>query len=282
MNKLLLIDGNNKVFTSEWGKGLYWKGIRTSGILTFLMSMRKYADKYGRKNIIVCWDSPVKSEKKRELYPEYKANRKKNPFYYEIKSEMNRLQELLPLLGIKQAVVDGYEADELIAVLKHWKKKKYDKVVIVSTDSDLYQLLDDRTSIMKGKEIITVQTLRNKGFGKIDKPTEEYLLMKVVVGDPSDNIKGLMGTGIKTFWKMLSCSSSVEDAIKKFNAPEIIERNYALMRLKNRKSLRMILKEKLNSTKPNAVKFHKRLYGLGMFSIIRDFRRWFVPFKTGE
>lgn len=278
-NSLLLIDGNNKVFTSEWGKGLYWKGLRTSGILTFLMSLRGYAEKYGRKNIIVCWDSPVKDKKKRELYPDYKANRKRNSFYFEIKSEINRLQEILPMLGIKQAVVDGYEADDLIAVLKHYRSKKYDKVIIVSTDSDLYQLLDDRTSILKSKEKITVQTLRDKGFGKVADAPQEYLLMKVVVGDTSDNIKGVNGIGIKTFFKVLNSSRSLDDAIRQFGQPEIIERNYNLMRLRNNKSLRILLKQNLKKGKPNTIEFHKRLYGLGMFSIMKNFRKWVVPFK---
>ena len=76
-NPLVLVDGNNQIFSSEWGTGLYHKNKRVSGILTLLYRLRKWIKEYSdSSNIIVCWDTFP--EQKSKIYKEYKTNRRES------------------------------------------------------------------------------------------------------------------------------------------------------------------------------------------------------------
>lgn len=269
--KLVLIDGKNRVYGSEWGKGLYYKGQRTSGILTFLTTLRTYAGKYKAENIIVCWDSY--SKKRRELYKDYKKGRPKDKIYKEILSEIEILEKMLDSLGIKQYRVEGYEADDLIGDIA--KTSTYDKIII-SNDSDMWQLLGDDVTIKHGNKVMTEELLKqNTGL-----TPDEFLLRKIIVGDVSDNIRGIEKIGEKTFQKILDDSGSMDsflDHPKIQKHTELIQRNYELIALEKLglKETEKVLNE---DRKVDFASFRSQCFKLRLFSIVKRFQTWIAPF----
>ena len=89
----------------------------------------------------------------------------------------------------------GVEADDILAWITQNMADKYDHTWIVSSDRDLYQLVDDNISIFNifGRREVTVETLRDD----FDVSPSEYMLSRIIEGDKSDNILGIEGIGPK-------------------------------------------------------------------------------------
>lgn len=170
--------------------------------------------------IYVVWEGGG-SQKRRALYSEYKMNvrpEKLNRFYEDDipDSEDNKKHQLIALLGmlkhvpICQLYVPDCEGDDVIAYLVRGTFRGKNKV-IVSSDKDMYQLLDESTRIY---------SLHKKTFVDIQNVVEEFrvqpknfALAKALCGDPSDNIPGVKGLGFKTVTKTLPFLSTEEDII---------------------------------------------------------------------
>jgi len=148
---------------------------------------------YGR--IIWCWEGKNSLGWRRNIFPDYKMNRKgqKNEEEYKtLKSFFPKIQEVLKYYPCKQIESENAEADDIIYILA--KKYQNDGVTIISTDGDLTQIRN-----FFGKNIEIYNPVR-KTYAK-EKP---YIIEeKAICGDPSDNIPGLYRVGPKTFEKML-------------------------------------------------------------------------------
>ena len=153
---------------------------------------------------IFAWDSKLSNRKK--LYPEYKANRKKGLTEEEVKDlqeayrQFGILQkEILPAIGFKANYrIRGYEADDVIA---YFADKLPGKVVIVSSDEDMYQLLNTSCTIYSPckKNFVTYNTFTQE-YGIT---SSEWRQVKKLAGCTSDNIKGVKGVGEKTAIKYI-------------------------------------------------------------------------------
>lgn len=133
---------------------------------------------------VIAWDSPVKTHR-HELFPEYKANRKK--MEDDFKDQIPLTQQLIEKLALPSLIVPGYEADDIIATLAVTHKMDQDLVVdIYSSDKDLKQLLDKNVFCIDPMKNVRMDT---KGF------LQEFLFDPLhmldylsLVGDASDNI----------------------------------------------------------------------------------------------
>ena len=139
---------------------------------------------YKVKRMVICFDGPHAKKRRRDLYPLYKEQRKQGDLRDIVKGAVQLLQAILPYTPYPYACVDGLEADDVIASLC---KSMKGKIVILSGDKDLYQLVNDQIIQVdiNGKEII------------LPNNSEQHLLEKILVGDKSDNIRGLEGIGPK-------------------------------------------------------------------------------------
>lgn len=273
-NPLVIIDGNNQIYRSEWKTGLYYKNQRVSGILTFLKKIKRIINEQTKPdNVIVCWDSY--SKRKREEYPDYKAGRVKGKYYHELLSEMEILSKMLKSLGIKQFKIEGYEADELIADLVYNANNR--KKIIMTTDADMYQLLDNSTSIV-GSGKVTVNLLKKK----MGMTPEEHLFSKIVCGDSSDNIPGIYGIGLKRYLSFLRESDSIEHMLeyhpKVKRHIDIIKRNFKLIKL-DRLNLKQTRKLVIQKLYPDIDEFRKLCYKYGLFSVIKNFQNFVEKFR---
>lgn len=185
----------------------------------------------GVYDFCICWDS--KKSIRKELFPEYKANRKaKDDFSPEEWEQYNKAKDItrktiLPYIGITNNFrQSGFEADDLIAKAVDNSHEN----IIVSNDRDLYQLLADngaRTCSVyhpMKKKMYTFQDF-NEEFGI---EVWEYVNYKALQGDSSDNIPGLKGIGPK---KALQIVKKSEFLQTRATFPEIIDRNLQLMEL---------------------------------------------------
>jgi len=212
--RILIIDGLN-IFITNWIVNPTISensGQPIGGVVGFIKILQKYIKSTKCSKVFVCWDSSKGSVRRKQIYKEYKENRKpiiklnrfsKNMDESEVsdnkEKQQLRLISYLNEMPVSQFVEDGVEADDLIAYLcKTESLKDYDKVIL-SSDKDFYQLCDNSTIIVRPtqKEIHNKNTIKDKY--KIS--PENFALARSIVGDSSDNIEGILGAGLKTIAK---------------------------------------------------------------------------------
>ena len=191
--KVLIIDCNNIAWRENFARpNLSHNGQATGMIYGFLQQMT--LSRTFDMSLCLCWDSDQSLRK--EFHPEYKSNRPpKDPAHL---AQLNALRlEIMPRIGWHCHHLDGYEADDLIAVIS----RRPGRHIIVSSDSDLYQLLNDDVSIYDpGKRInITMESFSEQyGVGP-----GQWAMAKAIAGDTSDNVVGVPRVGIKTAIKYI-------------------------------------------------------------------------------
>ena len=236
-------------------------GHHVGGVVGFLKSMRNIIDRFSPRKIFVVWEGGG-SSRRRAIYPDYKKGKKParmNRFYEQDipDTQRNRNKQIAALISamknlpICQIYVSDCEGDDVIGYLCKYKLRKESKV-IVSSDQDYYQLLNDRTQIFRlgRKEIVTYADIPSL----VGVSSNNYCIAKAAVGDSSDNITGIKGAGYKTMAKRFSFLADDEEAdIKKIfeyasahaegkikiyreiaNNFELLERNWRLIYLDSR------------------------------------------------
>ncbi|MGT2771943.1 DNA polymerase I [Streptococcus marimammalium] len=216
-NKLLLIDGSSIAFRAFFA--LYNQidrfknatGLHTNAIYGFHLMLDHMMKRVKPTHVLVAFDAG-KTTFRTEMFSDYKAGRAKTPD--EFKEQFPFIKEMLTALGIKHYELDRYEADDIIGTLDKLAENGeifYD-VTIVSGDKDLIQLTDDNT----------VVEISKKGVSEFEEFTPDYLMkkmgitptqfidLKALMGDKSDNIPGVTKIGEKTGIKLLLEHGSIE------------------------------------------------------------------------
>ena len=207
MKRLVIIDGKSVFYRGYYAMGALSlpDGTPTGGVYGFAAIAMEIVKKLDPTKVVVAWDSKTSVSKRRALYPEYKAGRVKpgEDFY----AQIPMLEELIEDLGWNFVELDNYEADDIIGTLSREADKTGDyETYIISSDLDMLQIVDDNTHmwrILKGFtniEQINVPELEAK-YG-IEKT--QFLDLKSLKGDSSDNIPGVPGIGEKTAVKLLN------------------------------------------------------------------------------
>jgi len=253
----LLVDGNNLLKISLVDKRMNDKGEEYGAVFLFLRQLGQLLQKKDFNYCIVCWDGYNSGVLRWNYYNDYKANRDK---HYElaggmseydkyindyvkkvlsyskgIKKEVKRsetddecfqrqreiIQNILENLYVRQFIYDDVEGDDLIAYYVQHKKPN-EKIVIVSGDRDLTQLITDDVCqyIPTLKKFITPKN----SVEELGITHENTLLKKIICGDSSDNIKGIKGLGEQTLIKLFP---EIKD--KKTSLEAVIERSNELL-----------------------------------------------------
>ncbi|MEM9069046.1 MAG: DNA polymerase I [Myxococcota bacterium] len=172
------------------------------GVTTMLMKLiRERKPRY----LAVALDSR-KGSFRRDIYGKYKANRPAPP--EDLASQITRIYELCEALGIPLLAKDGMEADDVIATAVVKGVEKNWKVVVVSADKDLLQLVGDN--------VVMWDTMRERVFGvpeTIDKfgvPPKQVRDLLALTGDTSDNVPGVPSVGPKTAAKLLKAHDTLD------------------------------------------------------------------------
>src|SRR3972149_7738159 len=280
----VLIDGNNfaiRILTSVPGYNSQFQSSHQANLFihSFFAGLLSTTNKIKQKyttidNINIIWDSRINNRKK--LYSEYKANRKPKTLEEERDktnhySLLDQLKSSLKTLGDWACIErEGYEADDLIA---YFVKESAidDTFVIISSDNDLYQLLNDRCVMYlpHRKEFYTILDFQKE----FDISPNKYPFVKALAGDRSDNIKGIEGIGIKKGIKLIKEGQCWTHWINKYKEVDL-ETNLELVSLP-------FENDKINLTMPQSY-FEKRAwvelfqkFGLSKLNL-SDFKQLFI------
>ena len=253
----LLVDGNSLLKLSLVDTRMNSKGEEYGAVFLFLKLLGNLLQKKDFNHCIVCWDGYGSGVLRYNIYSEYKANRDKHydliggeteydrkineyvrkvmNYHKSKKKEVKRdetddeifqrqrsiLQNILENLYIRQFMFDEVEGDDLVAYYVK-NKRENEKVVIVSGDKDLTQLIKDDV-IVYNPRIKDFITSKNS-VDKIGITYENIVLQKIICGDSSDNIKGIKGIGEQTLLKLFPELKTEKSDIK-----AVIERSKQLL-----------------------------------------------------
>lgn len=206
---LLIVDGNSLLYRGFYGLPLLSNadGIYTNAVYGFCNIMIKIITELKPNYILVAFDYAKKTFRN-DLYSEYKANRKPTP--EELKMQFPIIKEILKKMNITVVECEGYEGDDIIGTMS---KRFKEKTIILTGDRDSLQLIDESTEVWLNKKGITdidymnEQTFKEK-YGVT--PTE-FICVKALMGDTSDNIKGVAGIGEKGAYKLVSEYSTLDN-----------------------------------------------------------------------
>jgi len=253
----LCVDGNSLLKMSLVDKRMNSKGQEYGAIFLFLRILGQILQKKDFDFCIVCWDGFNSGSLRWNYYKDYKANRDKhyeltsgvsdydkkiNNFVknilknsknkkYEVKRietddesfqrQRGIIQDILENLFIRQFIYDDVEGDDLIAYYVK-NKKPNERVVIVSGDRDLTQLINDEVCqyIPTLKKFITPKN----SVEELGITHENVLVKKILCGDASDNIKGIKGLGEQTLLKLFPEMKNEKTSLK-----AVVERSKSLL-----------------------------------------------------
>ena len=222
--KYLLIDGNNLLHRAFWIAKYKEQEDSNLYLEIFLKSIKLYAELYPSDKIICTWDKKMhldEGKNFRQELCEYKQGRDEN-YNKKVYEHIDDINRFLLSLGVKIMYPGYLEADDIM----HWCTTQHldDDFVIISVDKDLLQLVSSNTKVynpIKKQEynIVNFEAL-------IGIPVEKFVLQKAIIGDVSDNIKGVEKIGIKRAQKYISGESQFTS-----EQQEIVEKNLKLVDL---------------------------------------------------
>lgn len=213
--KLLAIDGNSILNRAFYGIKLLSnkKGVFTNAIFGFMNIYLKNFNDVQPDSVAVAFDlkSPTFRHKKVETY---KANRKGMP--PELAQQLPLIKELLTLMGIKVVECEGFEADDILGTLSKSCTDCGCQCYVLTGDRDSLQLIDDNVTVLlaTNKETIQYTPARftdDYGFEPI-----RLIDLKALMGDSSDNIKGVAGIGEKTATNLVKEYGTIENLYEKY------------------------------------------------------------------
>lgn len=213
--KIMLLDGHSILNRAFYGLPVLsnTEGVHTNAVLGFLNIMLRYMEEEKPTYLLAAFDR--KEPTFRHLkYKEYKGTRK--PMPEELREQVPLMKEILKAMEIPVVTQAGLEADDILGTIGCEAEKEDFEVVIVSGDRDLLQLATDHVKIKipktKAGGTVTEDYYAKDVQELYGVTPKEFIDMKGLMGDPSDNIPGVPGIGEKTAAKLIQAYHSIENA----------------------------------------------------------------------
>ena len=238
MKKLLLVDGMNLLFQMYYGmpaRIINAEGKAIQGTLGFVGALLKIIRMVQPTHLAVLFDGECGNPRK-EMDADYKANRPDLPEEDSPFTQLPDVYRALDYMGICHAETTCCEADDWIAGYAIHFSGEMD-VIISSQDSDFFQLISERVSVLRYRGDKTVFCDRTYIHDKYGIEPEQYAAFKSLTGDTADNIRGADKVGPKTAAELINQFGSLEamftdaDQIRKPSVRESILRNQERIRL---------------------------------------------------
>jgi len=214
MRKIVLIDGHSILNRAFYGVPdlTNSEGTHTGGVYGFLNIMLKILDEEQPQYLAVAFDVHHPTFR-HELYSEYKGTRKGMP--EELREQVPILKEVLTAMGVKILELPGYEADDILGTVAKRAESKGLEVRLVSGDRDMLQLATEHVCIRIPKTKKGVTTVENYYAAdlleQMGVTPKEFIDVKALMGDTSDNIPGVPGIGEKTAYALISQYHSLNE-----------------------------------------------------------------------
>ncbi len=224
MEKLLILDSNSIINRAFYGIRTLNApdGTPTNAIYGFLNILNKLLSDHNPKYLVAAFDLKAPTFR-HKLYSEYKATRKGMP--EELAAQMPIMKEILKQMNIPILELEGYEADDIIGTVSRICEEKDTECFIATGDRDDLQLAGDGTTVVlastKSGQSVTELYDDTAVFEKYGVKPEEFIDMKALMGDSSDNIPGVKGIGEKTAQKLISQFSTIENMYDNIESAEV-------------------------------------------------------------
>ena len=183
-------------------------GFPTGGMYEVLRFFRRRDFNFDDTTVF-CFD---RHSNRKTTCAEYKSNRKPNPA---VLYQSMELEKGLKSMGFNTFGIEGYESDDLIYSLAKKYHDKFDAIEIYATDRDLAVLVDNKTSIISVSSTVpnlNISNFKNSYKAGVTLPYNATTLFKIIFGDSSDNIKGLLNlnnTNLEYFYRMVGVMHSL-------------------------------------------------------------------------
>lgn len=286
MKKLLLLDSNSLMNRAFYALPPLTNsdGINTNAIYGFMNMLFKMKEDVNPDSIIATFDLKAPTFRHKE-YSEYKAGRNKMP--PELAEQFPIIKELLKLMGIKIFEIEGFEADDLIGTVSKFAENNNTEVFVITGDKDALQLASNNTKIVITKKGVSETAIYDeKAFvDEFEVTPHQFIDVKGLMGDKSDNIPGVPGVGEKTAFKLIKEYGSIEEVLNNINnipgkkLKENLENNIeqALFSKKLATIMREVpielnLEDISSSEEENIIEIKKMLIKLEMKSILSKFK----------
>ena len=206
---ILVIDAMNMLIRSfSLLKAMSPTGHHIGGLVGFLRSLGYVTRIFDPTRVIVVWDGKGGSANRKNIDPNYKANRATSRIthwgLYDTKAEetealigqLFRTKDYLECLPLQQIMMEKLEADDIIAYLAQQADKNNKKITIISSDKDFLQMVNKNIEVYAPvkKKTFTADNIEDE----LKVIPENYNIVKALLGDNSDGLKGVKGLGIKT------------------------------------------------------------------------------------
>ena len=288
--KIVLIDGHSILNRAFYGIPdlTNAEGLHTNAVYGFLNILFKILEEEQAGYLAVAFDLKAPTFR-HKMYEAYKGTRK--PMPEELREQVPVIKEVLQAMGIPIITKEGYEADDILGTLSVKAEKEGMEVTILSGDRDLLQLATDHIQIRIPKTKRTGTEVENYYAADVKErylvTPAEFIDVKALMGDTSDNIPGIPGVGEKTATKIIAQYGSIENAyahveeIKPNKAKESLKEHYDLAQLS--KALAAINKESPVSLDLEQAEI-KNLYTKEAFAWFKrlEFKNMLSRFQTEE
>lgn len=215
-NELYLVDGSGFIFRAYYaiaysrGEMTNPAGVPIGAVYGYVSMLLKMLKDYHAPYMAVIFDA-ARENFRNDIYPEYKANRDETP--EDLIPQFPIIREATEAFDIPAIEMPGYEADDLIASYAKLAKEQGKKVVIVSSDKDLMQLVDENVRMldpMKGKWIGLDEVIEKFGVGP-----DKVIDVQALIGDSVDNVPGVPGIGPKTASQLINEYGDLETLLER-------------------------------------------------------------------
>lgn len=214
MEKLLILDSNSLMNRAFYALPPLTnsEGISTSAIYGFMNMLLKMKEEIKPDYIVAAFDRKAPTFRHKEYF-DYKAGRKKMPA--ELAMQFPIIKDILKNLAIEIYEIDGFEADDIIGTVANLCEKEGIEVYVVTGDKDALQLASENINVIITKKGVTETAEYNKqAFIHEYKITpKQFIDVKGLMGDKSDNIPGVPGIGEKTAFKLIQTYGSIEEVL---------------------------------------------------------------------
>ena len=233
--RIMIIDGSSLLHRAFYALPLLTtkKGLYTNGVYGFLTMLYKINEEYKPEYICVAFDKKGPTFRHKE-YEQYKGTRQSTPS--ELAQQFPMIKEILESMHIKTMEMNEYEADDIAGTLAKIGEEQSLEVILVTGDKDYLQLATDKAKVILTKKGITEIEVydRNRIIEDFGVEPHQFIDLKGLMGDKSDNIPGVPGIGEKTGLKLIKEYGNVEniyaniDSISGKKLKENLEENESL------------------------------------------------------
>jgi DNA polymerase-1 len=208
--RLYLIDGSSYIYRAYYAirQLSNSKGLATNAVLGFTNMLLKVVREERPDHLAVIFDAKGPTFRK-DLYPEYKANRSAMP--EDLRPQIPLIKKLVQAFNMPALELVGYEADDIIATLARRFAAEGMEVTVVTGDKDLMQVVDERIRLLDTMkdQVVGLAEVAERFGGTPDKVIE----VQALAGDSSDNVPGVPGIGEKTAKQLIQDFGSVENLL---------------------------------------------------------------------